>query len=163
VIGFGGVGALTGAALARAIARRLGLGPGMITALFVMHAAWFCIPLAGSSLVPDGATVPLLIAHQLLGDAMMMAYMIPAVSLRQTVLPRAVLGRVDATLHVISGTALPLGALTAGLLAEGLGTRTSLVIGEAFGLLAPLVLLFSAVRHVRVMPPPAETDDAPDV
>jgi hypothetical protein len=164
VIGFGGVGALAGAALSHAILRWLGLGPGMIAALFITQIASFCIPLAGSSLVPGGATVPLLIAHQLVGDGMMMAFLIPSVSLRQTVLPRALLGRVDATLHIIVGALLPLGALTAGPLAEALGLRTTLVIGEIGGLLAPLVLLASPLRRVRAMPPSpdGDHDDAPD-
>ena len=159
VIGFGGVGGLAGAALSRRLPRALGLGPAMITSLFAAQLAGLCIPLAGSALVPSSATVPLLVLHQLVGDGLMVAFAIHAVSLRQTVMPRALLGRVDATLHVVTGTLLPLGALTAGPLAELLGVRTTLLIGQVGGLLAPLILLLSPLRRLHRMPPPADGHD----
>ena len=55
--------------------------------------------------------------------------MIHAISLRQRVLPPAVLGRANATFHVIPGLLLPAGALVAGPLANVLGLSAALWIG----------------------------------
>ena len=84
----------------------------------------------------------------------LVAYAIHAVSLRQTVLPLAVLGRANATLHVLTGVLLSLGALAAGALASMLGVRTVIWIAVLGGMLAPLILVASPLRTLRDMPLP---------
>jgi len=149
LVGFGGIGALGGALAARWVAARLGLGPAMIVLLAGGQAFGLLIPLAGG---PEWRVLGFLGAHQLFSDALIVAFLIHAMSLRQTVLPQAVLGRANASFHVAAGILLPVGAVIAGQVATIGEPRTALWIGVVGGLLAPLVLLFSPVRRLRVMP-----------
>ncbi|WNG25508.1 MFS transporter [Cystobacter fuscus] len=137
IIGVGGVGSFVGALLARPMVRR-GLGPAMGFSLLVGQGANLLIPLAGEA----GAwSIPLLVLQQLLGDALLGAYVIHALSLRQWVMDAEVLGRANATFHVVTGLLLSLGALLAGPLVDVLGMVPTLWIGAGGGLLAVPLLL----------------------
>jgi hypothetical protein len=61
------------------------------------------------------------------------------------VLPQGVLGRANATFHVVTGMMLPAGALLAG----ALGLSAATWIGACGGLLAAPVLAASPVRRLR--------------
>jgi hypothetical protein len=74
---------------------------------------------------------------------------IHAISLRQRVLSQAVLGRANATFHVVTGLMLPTGALLAGPLADALGISAAIWVGACGGLLAAPVLVASPVRRLR--------------
>jgi len=150
VIAMGGVGSLAGALLSRGSVRVFGLGRTLVlTSALSLICAVF-IPLAQGPLV---VVVALLIAHQLLSDGFSVAYVIQAVTLRQTVLRREVLGRANAVIHVCTAGLLPVAALAAGFTAELLGTRAAVWIGVAIGLVPPLLLL--PLWKLREMPPPA--------
>ena len=130
--------------------RSLGLGNTIVLASTLSLACALFIPLATG---PFWLVIAMLIAHQLLSDGFSVAFVIQAVTLRQTVLPKALLGRANAAIHVCTGALLPIGALLSGLLAEALGTRNAVWIGVAIGLVPPLILL--PLRKLREMPPPA--------
>ncbi|HEX8539400.1 MAG TPA: MFS transporter, partial [Cystobacter sp.] len=137
IIGVGGVGSFVGALIARPMLR-WGLGPAMGFSLLVGQGANLLIPLAREA----GAwTLPLLVLQQLLGDALLGAYVIHALSLRQWVMASEVLGRANATFHVVTGLLLSLGALLAGPLVGVLGMAPTLWIGAGGGLLAVPLLL----------------------
>jgi predicted MFS family arabinose efflux permease len=131
------VGAFAGALLAAPLGRALGTGRALAVALAVGQAAVLLIPLATHA---GRWAVPLLAAQQLVGDAFLTAFGIHSVSIRQRELPGPVLGRANATFHVVTGALLPAGALLSGPLAEALGIAAALWIGAAGGLLAPLLL-----------------------
>jgi MFS family permease len=95
-------------------------------------------------------TFGLLAAHQLFSDGFAVAFVIQAVTLRQTVLPKEVLGRANAAIHVCTSGLLPVAAVIAGGLAELFGTRTAVWIGVMVGLLSPLLLL--PLRKLKEMP-----------
>lgn len=153
MIAVGGVGALAGAWLANPMARALGLGPAMIAAAFASLACALFIPLAAG---PRPVVIACLVAHQLLSDGFAVIFLIHAVTLRQTVLPDAVLGRANAAVHVVTAGVVPIAALGAGALADGLGTRTAVWIGVLAGLVAPVFLL--PLRSLRRLPTPAPSD-----
>ena len=146
IISVGGVGAFAGALLASPLQRLVGMGPAMVLSLAVGQAANLFIPLA---LDAGRWAVPLLVLQQLLGDAFLGAYVIHAISLRQRVLPAAVLGRANATFHVMTGSMLPVGALLAGPLVGALGMASTLWVGACGGLLAAPVLLRSPLLKLR--------------
>lgn len=146
IIGVGGVGALFGSLLARRLAALLGTGPAMIATLAAAQAASLCIPAAAAA---GDLRLPLLVAHQLLGDGLMVAFVVLAVSLRQTLLPTDVLGRVNATFQVLTGAMLPLGTIAAGLAAKTLGVPTAIWLGVVGGLAAPILLLRPAILRLR--------------
>jgi MFS family permease len=147
VIAIGGIGSLLGALISRRLVESLGLGRTLIACATISLAACLLIPLARGG----GAwTLMYLGAHQLIGDCFSVAFVIQAVTLRQTVLPKHLLGRANAAVHVCTAGLVPIAALLAGLLAELLSIRDAVWIGVLIGLLAPLFLL--PLRHVGAMP-----------
>src|SRR5262249_19889848 len=95
IIAMGGVGSLAGAVLSRTLARTLGVGRTLIVTAAASLTATLCIPIAASA--PSHAlTIAFLVAHQLFGDGFAVAFLVLAVTLRQTVLPKEVLGRANA-------------------------------------------------------------------
>ncbi|XYH92675.1 MFS transporter [Sorangium sp. So ce1128] len=146
IISAGGVGALGGSVIAGWLGRRVGAGPAMILSLAAAQGGGVLIPLAAQL---GQLAVPALVVHQLVGDGFMVAFMIHAVSARQSMLPLNVLGRVNATLHVLTGALLPVGALAAGWLAGRIGVEATVWVGVLGGLAAPLLLLRPAVWGLR--------------
>ena len=149
LIGVGGVGALFGALISRRLPRYLGVGPALVVLLAVGQSASLLIPLARG---PEWAVVSFLAVHQLFGDAMLVAYYIQAVSLRQTVLPQQVLARANAATHVLTGVLVPLGALAAGGIASAVDVRAAFWISVLGGLAAPIILATSPIFRLRELP-----------
>ncbi len=149
LISVGGVGALIGAVIAARLSPRLRLGRAMIAFLVLAQASYLLIPAASG---PMWLILALLIAHQLIGDGLEVAFSIHAVSLRQTVLPIALLGRVNATLQALTGACFVVGMLVAGPLATSIGVRNAVWIGAGIGMIAPIVLALSPIRRLEKMP-----------
>ncbi|MGH8178777.1 MAG: MFS transporter [Steroidobacter sp.] len=138
IISVGGVGAFVGAMIAQPLGRIAGVGGALAISMLVGQGANALVPLAAH--FPQFATA-LLIGQQLIGDAFLSAYVIHSVSLRQRELPEGVLGRANASFHVVTGLMLPAGALIAGPLGNAVGVSNALWIGVCGGLLAAPVLL----------------------
>ncbi len=154
IVAMGGVGSLFGAMLSRRIVAALGLGTALVTMSAASLVCALLIPLAGNTAITGGSiaiAIAFLCAHQLLSDGFSVAFVIQAVTLRQTVLPRAVLGRANAAIHVFTSGLLPLGALLGGVIAELASTQIAVWVGVCLGLIAPVFLL--PLRHLEVMPP----------
>jgi len=148
-IAAGGVGALAGAAVAGWLPRRFGVGPSLLGAQALLALSIALIPLSP----PDPAGgMAVLVVSQLLGDAFAVASLILGASLRQTVLPAAVLGRVGATFKAVSGGLAVVGALLGGVLGEAMGVRGAIWVGVAGLALAPLFGLPGPLRRLREMP-----------
>jgi MFS family permease len=133
-IGFGGVGALVGAAYAGRAARRFGPRRTLLWSLAAGSAMQVLIPLAPP--VPWIA-MAFLIATQLVGDGVLTVYVVNEVTLRQRLLPPESLGRAAATFQAANGILTPAGALAGGILAEAIGLRPTLwllAIGYALAL-----------------------------
>lgn len=161
-ITFGGLGDLAGAFLASRLPRRWRLGNILIGSLVFKSGASMLIPLAGGS--PWTAMIMLMIA-QLFGDGARTIYDIHAVSLRQTITPDHVLGRVNASLQFAIAGLGPMGALLGGILAETIGIRLTLTIAVLGGLFASAWLVLSPVRKMVELPPPITPpafDSTPD-
>lgn len=147
IIALGGIGALGGALISRRLATALGTGPALIITAAISLASLLFIPLARGTSPLDLASLG---AQQLLGDAFAVAFIIQAVSLRQTVLPQAVLGRANAAILACTTAVLAVTALAAGWLAETIGVREAVWVGVTIGLASPLFLL--PLRQLRVLP-----------
>jgi predicted MFS family arabinose efflux permease len=149
IIAMGGVGALAGAILARSLARALGVGRTLIVTSALSLVFTMCVPIAGVC-TSHAMTIGFLVAHQLLGDGFSVAFIVLATTLRQTVLPKEVLGRANAAVHVCTTGVLPVVALLAGGLATLIGIRAAVWIGFSIGLVAPLFVW--RLRQLRDMP-----------
>jgi len=145
-IAAGGAGALAGSALAVALAHRLGAGPAILVGMFGAAAANLLIPLAPAD--PALGTA-MLVAAQVAGDGLAVAAMVLAGTLRQTLVPQNLLGRVGATFHAAQGAAGVAGALAGGALAVSLGLRGAMFVAVAGLALVPLIGLVSPLREVR--------------
>jgi len=148
IFAVGGVSSLAGAALAERVTRRIGLGRTMVISLAVSSVGTLCIPLAGDASLLAAA---LLIANQLITDPSATVNDIAATSMRQTVTPDRLLGRVNATLRFGSMLLTLVGMAAAGLLGETIGLRATLFIGASLGFVAALWLVLSPVWSVQTV------------
>ena len=149
LIAGGGLGALAGAALARPFTRRLGLGPALSTAVLLMGLFGLLIPLAGG---PPWLVILCMLLPQLFGDLFRAIFEISALSLRQTLTPNHLLGRVSASMNFIIGGVTTAGLLAGGLLGSLIGVRFAIWVAVLGGLAATLLLVFSSVRTLREQP-----------
>jgi predicted MFS family arabinose efflux permease len=148
-IAAGGAGSFAGAALAQPMARWWGVGPaiclnGVFSALGTM-----LLLLAPAQPIP---AMVALVVSQILGDTFGTVPLILSNSLRQSVLPGNLLGRVGAAFRAIAGAGAAVGALTGGALAEGVGMRATLLLAIAGLMIGPVYGLLSPLRKVREMP-----------
>jgi Na+/melibiose symporter-like transporter len=137
IIGVGGIGALWGALAAEPLTRLLGYGRAVVICLGSWVVANVLVPTAEGQ---GALTTPFLVGQQLIGDGFLSAFMILAISVRQTALDHDVQARAGATFQVVGGLSLPIGALIAGPLADVVGTGTVLWIAIG-GALIPLAIL----------------------
>ena len=101
-------------------------------------------------------TVFLLVLAGILSGMGNSAYGITQISLRQTIVPERLQGRMTASIRVIMWSFVPVGALLGGALGETLGLQAALWVGAIGNLLAFLWVLCSPVRQLRKLPPMEE-------
>jgi len=147
VVSAGGVGSLVGSLFASRVIGRLGLGPALIWTAVGAAALGVLTPLAQGPLLV--ATVMVFIP-QLIGDGLGTIEGVAEISLVQGLSPDRILGRVNATLEVIShGIAYPIGALLAAGAADWIGVRGGIALGWAGMAISILFLVLSPLPRVR--------------
>jgi MFS family permease len=130
------IGGLAGSVVASRISQRIGAGTTLMATIFAMAGALFGIGVtstpwvAGTMLAVIGAIVTI--------------FNVVGVSLRQALVPDALIGRVVSTYRLVALGMIPLGSLLGGLLGRAFGLRAPFLVGGvllvAIGLLAlPLV------------------------
>jgi MFS family permease len=135
----GGVSSFVGAALSPRFTRRVGAGRMMLIGLLTWTFTMGIITLAhGPTLLSA-----LIMILQQLGDGVYVSYEINNLSFRQGVVEPNLLGRVNATMRILTLGSSLVGALMGGGLGELLGLRPTLGIGALGTLIAALVLGFS--------------------
>lgn len=145
LIAAGGVGALLGAAAARRAAARFGIGRTLVIAYWARSFLALLTPLAPAA-APWGALF--LLTGQLAGDFALMIFFVNELSLRQSLAPAAILGRVNASMELLALGLSPFGLLIAGAIAEGIGLRPALMIGVIGSAMGGVFLLRSPVKTV---------------
>ena len=151
----GNVGFLVGALLASRFSRWLGLGPAIVLGS-ACGIAILLIPLA-----PASRPIPFLLAAELVATFGVAIYNILALSLRQSIAPPRIHGRMNAVMRFVVWGVIPLGTLLGGTLASTFDLKTAIwigAIGNAFAF-APLVL--SPVRWLRETPEPLPDSPPP--
>ena len=86
---------------------------------------------------------------------------IAIISLRQQVTREGILGRVNATVHVLVDGVAPLGALVGAALAVAFGNRETLLVAAIGVLLARAWLIFSPLPSLRTVSDP-QNEGSPD-
>ena len=146
VYAVGGVSSLGASLLTRRLNRGLGLGPAMIAGLTLGAAGIMLLPLArGAGVV----AYLLLMGQQLVGDGGLALFGINLMSLRQSIAPPALLGRINAGTRAAAVGATLVGTLLGGALGQAIGYRLTLLIAAAALLAGALGLLRSPVAVRR--------------
>ena len=148
-VAVGGIGSLLGTAMSAPMVRVLGVGKTILFGYLISALSAFCVPLAFG---PLWLKVAMLMTAQLLGDSFAVAAIIPAASLRQSIIPRAMLGRAAAMMSVTAGTSAVIGALAGGVLGSLAGPRTALLIGVAGIVATPLLGMLSPLLQLKEIP-----------
>ena len=143
----GSIGVLVGAASAAALGHRLGVGPALIVATAIVTGGAFLILLA----TPETAFVLLLAMAAVQGFSGIIIN-VNGVSLRQSLTPDHLQGRVNATGRWINWSILPLAAILGGIIATAIGLRGTILVGAVIGLLSLPWLIFTPIRTLREMP-----------
>jgi MFS family permease len=145
----GSLGAVGAAALAAASARRFGLGPSILIGKSLIALSALLVPLAGGPMV---VAFGMLILYRVLGGAGAVISNVNQVSLRQSITPDQLQGRVNATNRFLTWATLPLGSLAGGALGHWIGIRPTLVVGAGGLALAVAWLFLSPLPGIREAP-----------
>lgn len=138
-----GFGFLTAALLVKRLTNRFGAGRTMVAAALLNACACLLVPAAGGAAAP----FVLFAAHFFLAFGMQV-HGINLVSLRQSVTPGDMQGRMNGAFRFVNVCMMMCGALAAGLLGETIGLRATILIG-AVGMFAPFLrLFFSPIRNL---------------
>lgn len=139
-----GVGSLIGATLAPKLIARFGSARAIIAAALGGGLCALLMPFG------SGVLAKIVFAVANIGFGMgVVVFSIATRTHRQVASPPELLSRVMATVRFVSWGAIPVGALTGGVLASAAGTRGALWFACALTLAAPLLLWFSPVRGLR--------------
>jgi MFS family permease len=145
VLGIGSLGALGGALVASPAARRFGTGPTLATATVISGLAGLVVGCVGGSGLP---IMPVLVAAQLLLNFGVPIYNINQLSLRQSITPARLRGRVNATNRVLVWGTMPIGSLLGGILGQSIGLQPTMIVAAVGMLLAGTWLAASKVRSL---------------
>ncbi len=138
------VGSVVGGLVNPVLTRRLGL-----LASLIIGGAIDAVVFVGVGLAPDAIVAAVLLAGQ--GFSVTM-WNIVTVTLRQRVVPSALLGRVNSVYRMLGWGLMPAGALAGGFVAHAAGLRAPYIVAGiicALALLASTPLLLAADRSSR--------------
>ena len=148
VFAAGGVGALLGSISAGPARDRWGVGRVLLGAQFLFGLFGMLVPLA---VLFPAAALPLVVAAEFLQWVMVLVFSVNSVSLRQTITPDHLLGRVNGTMRFIVWGSRPIGSLLGGYLGTRIGLPATLVVGACGMLIAFVPLLASPIPRLRGM------------
>ena len=151
----GNLGALVAAFSSGRISGRLGVGRTIIGAA-VIGGPMFLL----SAFAPHGnAALAVLGPAVAVGSFANVLYNVTQLSLRQTITPERMQGRMNSVMRFIVWGTIPAGALLGGALGTWIGLKETLIVGGIGCCLPFLPVLFSPVRGIREMPEPVEEPD----
>ena len=141
------IGWLLGALAASWCARIFGLGPTLALAVTIGGLSAMLTPLALLGAAPVVLSVLGFVANTTVP-----IYNINQVSLRQSITPDRVQGRMNATMRTIVWGTIPLGAFVGGILGMAIGIVQTIVLGAVISVLAVSWIVFGPVRTLREQP-----------
>ncbi|MGW5215288.1 MFS transporter [Streptomyces sp. NPDC004051] len=153
----GGAAGLVGASCTPFLTRRLGQGPALIAVYAVPGLAAVLVPLAAGA---DRALAIVLVSVSTFGYTFaVVVNLVISDTVKQTLVPDHLLGRVTASTRFISWGVQPIGALLGGWLGGWLGLVEVMVLASVGLVASALWPLLSPVRTLITLPD-SETDEA---
>lgn len=149
IFAISGAGWLVGAILASSAARTFGLGPTLAISIGIGGLASLATPLAVL-----GAPIVILSVLGFVSNLMTPVYNINQVSLRQSITPDRVQGRMNATMRTIVWGTIPVGSFIGGILGTTLGVVETIALGGLLSSLAALWILLGPVVRLKEQPAP---------
>jgi MFS family permease len=153
ILSLGSVGTLVAAVTARRVGDRLGVGRTVLVAAFLFGPGTLLIAVAPL----DYAEVFIVAAIAIVGYGGTL-FNVTMISLVQAITPDRILGRANASRRFLVWGVIPVGGVVAGVLAETIGLRETIVVGSLGGLLAVVPILASPIRSLGRM---SELEDPP--
>jgi MFS family permease len=147
VLSLGQIGGFAGAVFGRRIAERLGVGPTVVTALFLFGPATLLLAVASRK-----AAIVFLALGWILENLARALYSVSATSIRQALVPDRLQARATGFTTTAGTGAFPLGTAIGGALAGAFGLRQAMLAGAVIGLLPFVPVAFSPVRSLRGLP-----------
>jgi MFS family permease len=145
----GGLGAIPGAIVAERSGSRFGVGPTIIGGYALAGLAALAIPIVAG---PTTLIVAILLIAKAFGGLTDTSANVQQWTLRQSVTPDRLQGRVTAGHRFTVYGASAIGALVAGILGSAIGVRTTLFALAAGMLIWPLFGLMTPIRRLRRHP-----------
>ncbi|MER6083412.1 MFS transporter [Streptomyces sp. NPDC001833] len=146
-----GAGACAGALVAGGVARRLGTTGTLFATLALAGAAGLAVPAA--VLAPAPAVPALVAGSHFVTSALVIVFNVTQRTLRTTLTPEELYGRVNASIRTVVLGVAPLGGLAGGWLGHRAGAPTALLVG-AVGMAGACLLLLplrtALPRHTAV-------------
>ncbi|MED4711301.1 MFS transporter [Bacillus pseudomycoides] len=150
IFGMAGAGALLGALLVGPMTRKLGLGRCMVVALFLAGLSSLLIPVA--TFLPTIPAVILLMVMQLIDAIMIVVYNINQRSLRTSITPDNLLGRMNSSIRLCVMGIVPVAALAGGFIAGIIGVLPTLIIGSVGIIFSSVFVAFTSIHELEEIP-----------
>jgi MFS family permease len=148
VFGISSFGSLVGALVARRMAQLLGVGRALASSTTLLSLGMLCTPLAQLG-------QPFVVLTVFLFVSQLNWYDIIQLSLRQSITPDRLQGRMNATMRTIVWGTIPIGAFLGGVLGSTLGVVETIVAGGFVSLLSVGWIVIGPVFRIREAPAPA--------
>jgi MFS family permease len=145
VLATGGVGALAGAIAAAPAQRRWGTAPVLIGSLVMFGVSGLTVPLA---VLFPAVALPMIVASEVLQWFAILVFSVNAVTVRQSISPPHLLGRINGSMRVLTFGLRTVAALIGGLLGSTIGLPATLVVGACGMLISFLPLLNAGIADL---------------
>jgi len=154
IFAVGALGAVSGALVSARVVSTLGLGKTII-----WSAALSGIPTILLVLAYPANAIAILMPIWFAIGLFSVIYNVNQVSLRQSITPDRLQGKMNATMRFLVWGVFPIGGLAGGFLGGALGLRPTIIISGIGMLLSPLWVLFSPVKDIVSIPEDKTTGD----
>lgn len=148
IFGVGSIGGILGAFFSQKISKIIGIGPSIIGSVVMITGGGIIVAFVNESMI---FTMILLILGQIFTGFGNTVYFVSQVSLRQSITPTEIMGRINASNRFISRAAMPLGGLFGGLLGTFVALKLSLFILAIGYILAIICLIISPVIKLKTI------------
>ncbi|MGX7673987.1 MFS transporter [Plantactinospora sp. DSM 117369] len=148
VFAVGSVGGTLGALITGKLVDRIGVGPALVWSTALTIAPMVALPFISG---PKPVQAVLFGAVYLIVGLGIVVSAITSITMRQTITPSRLRGRVNASFRFVTIGVIPIGAVGAGLLGDWIGLHNALYVSAIGTPLALLWLIFSPVPKVRTL------------